>query len=272
MRIAESEWRITVRGGTDPCKELMRRSSAFTLLEIMLALGLFALVAIGIYSSLMAIVKGSQVGLTAAAKVQRSRVAMRTIETALTCARSFDANSKYYWFVGENGSDATLSFVAKLPESFPRSGKFGGFDTRRVTFTLEPGLNSNKQLVLRQAPLLMDLKDLKDEMEHPVVLAKDVKTFGLEFWDGKSSDWIDEWDQTNRIPVRVRVTLQLIGDDAARTVRETVKEIAPMAVAVPGNWQRGGVGGPGAPGAPGGLGGPGGLPFRPPGNPPGGIR
>lgn len=228
-----------------------RGEYGFTLLEIILALALFAMVAVAIYASFSAIVRGSKVGLTAAAKVQRSRIAMQTIETALTCARSFDANSKYYWFVGENGGDATLSFVAKLPQSFPRSGKFGDFDTRRVTFTLEPGPDSNKQLVLRQVPILMDLKDLKDEMEHPVVIARDVKTFSLKFWDGKSTDWLDVWDQTNRIPFKVRIALKLASEDASRHESEYVKEIAPMAMAVPNAVQRGG--GAQRPGAPPGV-------------------
>ena len=155
---------------------------AFTLLEIMVALALFMLVAAAIYSSWSAVMRGSKVGLTAAAKVQRSRIAMQTIEEALTSVRSFDADNQYYSFIGENGAEATLSFVSRLSDSFPRSGKFGDFNVRRVTFALEPGPDSGKQLVLRQNPIMMDLD--QDEKEHPVVIAKDVKSFAMEFWDG----------------------------------------------------------------------------------------
>jgi type II secretion system protein J len=232
------------------------QSKAFTLLEIMVALALFSLVALAIYSSFMAVVRGSKVGLESAAKVQRSRMAMQMIETALLCARSFDANTRYYWFVGENGSDATLSFVAKLPESFPRSGKFGDFDVRRVTFALEQGRDGGKQLVLRQQPLLMDL-DI-DEKEHPVVVAKDVKSFEMQFWDGRSRDWIDQWDQTNRIPPKVWITLQFAGPDATHPGREESKQIVPFSMAVPTVWQRGAPGGPTPP-------------PPPPGGPPGGL-
>jgi len=248
MKTRPHEWRVTSdgssadRGATSRHESrVARRASAFTLLEIIVALALFALVALAIYSSWTAVIRGSKVGLTAAAKVQRSRIAMQTIEEALTSARSFDANNKYYTFIGENGAEATLSFVARLPDSFPRSGKFGDFDVRRVTFALEPGPDSAKQLVLRQSPILMDLD--RDEKEHPVVIAKDVKEFAMEFWDGRpdnrgTADWLDEWDQTNRIPLMVKVTLQFKGDDLGQTVRENTKVIGLPAIAMPTIWQR----------------------------------
>jgi type II secretion system protein J len=238
-----------------------RTSRAFTLLEIMVALMLFGLLATAIYSSWMALMKGSKVGLVAAAKVQRSRIAMQTIEEALSSARSFDADNQYYSFIGENGAEATLSFVCKLSESFPRSGKFGDFDVRRVTFSLEPGADSNegKRLVLRQNPILMDLDS--DEKDHPVVLAKDVKTFAMEFWDtrpqknqnGNTYDWLDEWDETNRLPAMVKITLEFAGDATGQNAQEHVKVVALPSMAVPSAWQRvGGLPGtgPGGPGGP----------------------
>lgn len=222
---------------------------AFTLLEIMVALALFALVAAAIYSSWFAVMRGSQVGLASAAKVQRSRVAMQIIEEALCSTRSFDADGTNYYFIGENGTEATLSFVSKLPSSFPRSGKFGDLDVRRVEFALEQGPDSSKQLVLRQRPLLMDLD--KDERLHPVVVAKDVKRFAMEFWDTRppkntinnnasTVEWLEEWDETNRLPAMVKITLQFKGDDLAQTPRENVKVVGLPAQAVSVNWQKGG--------------------------------
>lgn len=213
-----------------------RIARAFTLLEIMVAIALFGLIAMGVYSSWLAVIKGSKVGLTAAAKVQRSRIAMQTIEEALTSARSFDAGNQYYTFVGENGGGATLSFVSRLSDSFPRSGKFGDFCVRRVTFALEEGGDSGKQLVLRQNPILMDLDE--DEKAHPVVIAKEVKTFALEFWDGKSEDWLEDWNQTNRLPLMVKVTLKFVGEDTTQFSREHIKVVGIPAIAVPAVWQR----------------------------------
>lgn len=189
-----------------------RNRSGFTLIEIIVALALLGMVVAAIYSSWAVIVRGSRTGLQAAAAVQRERVAVRTIEEALTCARSFAADMQNYTFVAENGEEPTLSFVAHLSKSFPRSGRFGDFDVRRVTFSVEPGPDSGKQLVLRQSPFLMDW-DI-DEQEHPVVLAKDVKDFKMLFWDVHLNppDYVDEWTRTNELPPLILFTLELGSD------------------------------------------------------------
>ena len=81
---------------------------------------------------------------------------------------------------------------------------------RRVTFTVEPGPDQEKDLVLRQNPILMDMD--KDEQEHPLVLARNVKSFATVCWDPTEKDWSDKWDNTNRIPTMVRFTLVLGGN------------------------------------------------------------
>jgi type II secretion system protein J len=205
--------RAAVRGGDALCAPTAARSAAlpaswagFTIIEIMVAIFIFSLIFAAIYSSWITIMRGSRSALETAAAVQRSRIAVATLEEALSCARAFPSAMRYYSFLAENGDDASLSFVAKLPQSFPRSGRFGSYDVRRLTFSLEPGPDSGRELVLRQNPLLMDL-DI-DEQEHPVVLAKDVKDFELAFWDLRSGDWIDEWTDTNQLPAMVMFTLR----------------------------------------------------------------
>jgi general secretion pathway protein J len=189
------------------------RKRGFTLIEVMLALTILGMIVAAIYSSWMAIVRGAETGKKAAAAVQRSRIAVRTLEEALMCARSFEANRNYYTFEAKNGSDATLSFVSRLSSSFPRNGRFGEFDVRRVTFSLEPGEDYGQQLVLRQRPILMEMD--VDEREHPIVLFKHVKHFEMEFWDEKENEFgLDEWTETNRLPWMVKIKLQWGGDTA----------------------------------------------------------
>ena len=86
-----------------------------TIIEIMVAMAIFVMIVAAVYSSWMAIVRGAVSGRKAAAAVQRSRIAVRTLEDALTSVRAFASDVQYYSFVGENGDDASLSFVAKLP-------------------------------------------------------------------------------------------------------------------------------------------------------------
>jgi hypothetical protein len=80
-------------------------------------------------------------------------------------------------------------------------------NVRRVTYTVEPGPGGTNRLVMRQLPLLLEM-DI-DEEENPLVLARDVKLFQLEFWDEMEQDWFDEWTYTNQLPKMVKVTLGL---------------------------------------------------------------
>ena len=195
-----------------PCRpsRAARRVPAFTLLEIMLAIAIFSVVMVAIYSSWTLIVRATIVGREATAQVQRRRIAVQTIENALMCAQSFQASQFYYTFVVQNGAEPLLSFTARLPDDFLRNGRFGDFNLRRVTFTVEAGPNSEKDLVLRQNPILMDMD--RDEQEHPLVLARNVKSFATECWDPTESDWSAKWQNTNQIPTLVRFTLVLGGN------------------------------------------------------------
>jgi hypothetical protein len=114
------------------------------------------MVVMAIYSTWVAILRATKTGQAAAAAVQRQRITMRALEDSLMAVRLFNANSRYYALIAENSGDfATLSFVARLPDSFPRAGRYGGLVVRRVTFSVEAGTDSQNQLVLRQEPLLM---------------------------------------------------------------------------------------------------------------------
>src|SRR5271154_4982077 len=110
---------------------------AFTLIEIMVAVAIFAILVASVYSTWVLILKSSQVGQEAAAQVQRQRIAIRTIEDSLTCIQSFQASMQYYVFNVTNGDQPSLSFVARLPDIFPRNGRFDS-NLRRLTFSVEP--------------------------------------------------------------------------------------------------------------------------------------
>lgn len=196
------------------------RHRAFTLIEIMLAVAIFSFVIAAIYSTWTLILRSSHVAQEVATQAQRQRIAIRTIEDALTCIQSFQATMQYYSFCVTNGEQPGLSFTARLPDTFPRNGKFGDFNSRRLTFTVEaaPGSVNNfsgqpqeQDLVLRQNPILMDMD--VDEQQNPLVLARNVQTFSIECWDTNAMTWDTEWDDTNSIPPMIRISLVLGGNN-----------------------------------------------------------
>jgi prepilin-type N-terminal cleavage/methylation domain-containing protein len=216
------------------------RRRAFTLVEMMIAIGIFSLILAAIYSSWTSILRASKTGLEAAASAQRARITVRVLEDSLGSAQSFQANLPYYAFVAENGDEAALSFVARLSKSFPRSGKFGDLDLRRVTFSVEASPEGGRQLVLRQNPLVMEPD--RDEKEHPIVLAKNVKGFEMQFWASEKNppDWVDEWreQKTNQLPKMVMITLKLADSPLSSRITEEITRIISIpSVTVQPVWQ-----------------------------------
>ncbi len=218
-----------------------RLRSAFTLIEIMMAMAIFSMVVTAIYATWTLIIKSAKIGQEAAAQVQRERVTFRTFEDALVCARSFQADLQHYSFVVENGSSPTLSFVARLPEFFPRSGRFGDFDVRRVTFSLENGTDGQQQLVLRQTPILMETDET--EQQYPFVLSRNVSKMEFELWDARKGKWVDEWTTTNEIPSMIHLTLTYSRHNPDKPFATPQTEVVGRVVdisstMVPGGFQR----------------------------------
>lgn len=220
---------------------------AFTLVEAMLAVAILSLVVAAIYSTWTAILRASKVGLEAAAQAQRSRMALHALEAALTSAQMSVLNADYYGFVAQNGDEALLSFVARLPPSFPRSGRFGDLAVRRVIFRVEPGPDNDRVLTLRQHPLVRDLDE--DEQNHPLILARGVRALEMAFWDLRSGDWTEEWTLTNQLPLVVRITLRTRppGEAAQGPERAVTRVIAIPSRGIPPQFQRPQVGTPAVP-------------------------
>ena len=192
-------------GVSDFWFRIANRKRGFTLLEILVSIAILGMILLTIYSTWMMILRADRAGKYAAAEAQRERMASRTIEEALSCVQSFNESLQDYGFVADN-DDETLSFVARLPSSFPRSGRFGDLTTRRVEFRVEPDPESGKRLVLRQSPIVMDFE--RSEIDHPLLLARDVEEMSFEFWEPRRNDWVDEWKQTNQLPKMLKLNIR----------------------------------------------------------------
>jgi type II secretory pathway pseudopilin PulG len=224
---------------------------AFTIIEMMLAIGIFMMILISIYSVWSGIVKASQAAKKAAEMAQRARVAMQAVESALVTAQMFTANmppqnpTAYYSFLADmtSGDYGTLSFVAHLPATFPGVGRFGDNVVRRVTFTCEPAKDGTINLVMRQGPMLEAANP--DYEPYTLVLARDVQLFGFQMWGQvdpirkpQDWDWVEEWKSTNSLPTLMRIGLGL-GKTAKKGDLQdlVVKVVALPATAVQPGWQ-----------------------------------
>ncbi len=195
------------------------RTQGFTMVEVLLAIGIFSMVLVAIYSTWSAVLRSARVGVARAGEVQRTRVTLRALHESLAAAVLYADNSKYYsFFADSSGDGALLSFVAHLPESFPGSGVFEGERLRRVTFSTENG-----QLLLMQSPILEATAKL--EKPYTIVLAPQVKKFALDFFDARKGEWVADWFYTNQMPRLMRVALSFTDKNAVGKEPVTVRTI-----------------------------------------------
>jgi type II secretion system protein J len=216
-----------------------RSRDGFTLIEIMIAISIFALVMAAIYTTWSAVLRGSRVGMKAAGEVQRMRVSVRALEEAIGSAVMYVDNAKYYTFATDtSGSTAYISLVSRLPSTFPGSGMFGDQELRRVCFYVQDG-----NLMLRQAPLLEATKKIGKPYE--IALAPNVTLFDMEFYDGMANKWYAEWVSTNQLPKMVRIALSFSPTTEGRRPENiTIRSIplAGVAITRAGNGVQGGSG------------------------------
>jgi prepilin-type N-terminal cleavage/methylation domain-containing protein len=219
------------RIGLGSTQSTRKSSRAFTILEIMIAMFIFSLVLTAIYSIWHGIIRGTSSGLKAAAEVQRSRVAMRTLEQALLSSRVFTKNLRYYYFVSnEEGAGASITMTCRLPTDFLGMGFTDpNLRMRRVSIFTRPDPEGKDELVLSHVPLLIDTNAIGGE-PYSIVLARDVSRFELDFQDPRTFEWLSYWRYTNFMPKAVRVTLGLgkIGAGASAQSQDLVSRIIAM--------------------------------------------
>jgi len=206
----------------------------FTILELMLAMGIFALILTAIYSIWIAILKGTRAGQKAAAEVQRARVAMRALEDAFNCSQFYAANHRYYYFYANTEGDfADVEFSARLPDGYLGSEQYQQLQQkiRRVHFHVEQGKDGSHDLMMTQWPILLpDKVENSSYQPYTITLAKDVTHFQLAFFDPVKAEWLDKWGWTNRIPKIVQIALGL-GKSANNSSKPS--ELVYSLVAVP---------------------------------------
>lgn len=206
------------------------RPRAFTVLEVMISIGIFAMIILAIYATWMSIIKGSRAAQNAAAAVQRSRIAVNALEAAFRTVQLYTENIEDYAFLANTSGDfAELSMVARLSPAIPGFAVQGGLALCRISFYAQPAPSGGYELVMTHAPMLADTNSPGAEA-YSAVLAKDVALFGLEFWDRQKGEYVTEWLFTNTLPQKVLITL---GTGKAGSSSTTPQDVVVKEVTIP---------------------------------------
>ncbi|HEX9022362.1 MAG TPA: type II secretion system protein GspJ [Geobacteraceae bacterium] len=176
----------------------------FTLLELLLALALFAILCSALYGTYFALMRGRE---TASAKIDERRelsVTLDQLRRELSSAFYRSTNNRLHFIVEDRdyfGKPAsTLDFTAIVP---PRIGRQPLSDQVQLVYS---GVGKDNILQLKRQE-----KDLYHTLDpFPYLQMEAVEGFLVECYDG--SKWVRTWDTTmngGTLPQCVRVTISL---------------------------------------------------------------
>jgi type II secretion system protein J len=209
-----------------------RKTTAFTLLEMLVATAMVAVLAGSLYASLAIAFKARRSALAAVEPVRKVEIALTMIGDDLRGAvvpKGILAGP----FLGMEGKDDrghdsdALEFhcVAGSPEQAEGIG-----DIKKVEFLCEPSDDKRTQILVRYVTTnLLAPKTVEPLRE---VLCRGVYAFNLRYFNG--TEWLDNWDSTvenNTLPCAIEVTLRL--DDSTQPDSNTSGYYASKVLLVP---------------------------------------
>lgn len=186
------------------------RPRGFTLIEVMLAILLLAILLAAAYGGIRSAVRAMSSGEALIDRTNRVRVAQEFIrhQISRTLPLPFgqeDGTGVNFLFQGEND---LIRFVAPMPGYLSRGGSY--VQTLELTST-----RNGKQLLFGHAMLNgFDLKKLrKEDSAEPVILMDLIDSGRFEYRkldaEGKLEDWSDDWEDPSITPVMVRIHLKM---------------------------------------------------------------
>jgi general secretion pathway protein J len=211
----------------------MRRARGFTLMEVMVAVAITALM-----GSMVAVAFDS--GFRAREVVEQEAERYRMVRTAFarmsreigsafvsdrydSPKRYRDQNDRPTNFVGERDSLLFTSF-AHQRRSVDAKESDQMVVEYRVGRSGDSRARDRQDLIRRENPIVQDRMDRGGTED---VLFEDVKRLEFEYWDSQRKEWDDEWD-TRRVerkailPTRVRINVYAL-DENDKEVRYTTQ-------------------------------------------------
>ena len=233
--------------------------SGFTLIEVMVALGVMVIIAVLTWETVAGALKmrdylEQEDELERSAKVALNRIS-RELSLAYLTDQTAAVNTYRTVFIGQDNDDTDVIWFATRSHRRTYATALES-DQAEITLWTEPDPEISGRVVLlhRESPRVDEEPDRGGGI-HP--LARNITRFDLQYLDPTTYAWRDEWDSAgaetpNRLPRAVQIVLTIMAPDPddsdeevertyLRTViLETADEIDRSALA--GNGSAGGGG------------------------------
>ncbi len=188
----------------------------FTLIEILLAVSLIAMMATLVFGSLYVTTSAMD---AARAKSADEQIVRRTLSLMIDELAVSESRATGPWMgINDQRDGQPADSVA-----FLTMGQFRGADSAKDTELVRIVYTREGDRLLRFSR--RNLYSLTDESIEKVELATKVKGFNVRYYDGKSQLWLDEWDSRGKpgAPKAILLELTLLqGKEEPVTVRQWV--------------------------------------------------
>ncbi|MFC5741289.1 prepilin-type N-terminal cleavage/methylation domain-containing protein [Dyella tabacisoli] len=183
------------------------RSTGFSLLEVLAALALMALLLLGVYAGISTATHSVRSGTAVIERLDQIRSAQQFLrhELTQTSAIPWDMNAQHEPIVF-SGSAKEIRFVAPLP------GYLGKLGPQLQTLTLVEEGKDNTHLAMSFAMLSPD-GIAADTRSEPEVLVSHIRSVHFSYYgstkDQQPEQWLETWPPSMRLPslIRIEVTL-----------------------------------------------------------------
>ncbi len=192
------------------CKQSAR---GFTLLEVLMALVLLALLLSLAWASMRAAIQSSRSGEALIARTEQLRTVQTFLRRQLSQAMpiAYEQVTDQGREVRFEGSADELVFVAPMPGYLSR----GGAHVQTLRFA---GAGRGQRLEFNHAQLNGYDADSPKFGDEAVVLMEGISRGSFEFREldesGELRDWSSDWDASERLPLMVRLVVEFDRDDA----------------------------------------------------------
>lgn len=193
-----------------------RPEGGFTMIEVLLAVSLVAMMATLVFGSLYVTTSAIDAARANSANEQIVRSTLRVMIDELSVGVG-PATGPWMGINGQQGGQPADSVA------FLTMGQFRGSESTKDTEMVRIVYTREGDRLLRF--VRRNLYGLTDESVERVELATKVKSFNVRYYDGKSRLWVDEWDGRGRpgTPKALLIELTVFQENAElQTVRQWV--------------------------------------------------
>ena len=198
-------------------RQAPRLEGGFTLVEVLLAVSLVAMMAALVFGSLFVTTSAIDAARASSANEQMIRSTLRVMTDELSVGKSTQAGP----WMGINGQ---LEGQPADTIAFLTMGQFRGAESTKDTELVRIVYTREGDRLLRY--VRKNLYGLTDESVGQIELATKVKAFNVRYYDEKNRLWVDEWDGRGRltsVPKALLIELMLLQENAElQTIRQWV--------------------------------------------------